>query len=74
MTCIVGLVHNGIVYIGGDSAAITIDGVQFLRSDPKVFIKEDFLIGFTSSYRMGQLIRFNLKIIKNLQKKMFMNI
>lgn len=56
MTCIVGLVHNKNVYIGGDSAGVA--GLQLaLRADKKVFHNGPFLIGFSSSFRMGQLLR-----------------
>ncbi len=55
MTCIVGLVDNGTVWIGGDSAA-TAGFSLTVRSDKKVFKVGDMLIGFTSSFRMGQLL------------------
>ena len=60
MTCIVGLVHDGIVYIGGDSAGIA--GLSLtVRADEKVFQNGEFLMGFTTSFRMGQLLRYSLK-------------
>lgn len=60
MTCIVGLIKNGKVYIGGDSAGS--DGWNVtVRKDTKVFKNSDFLIGYTSSFRMGQLLRFKFK-------------
>ncbi len=55
MTCIVGLEHNNSVYIGGDSLGST-SGVTIVRQDKKVFHNGETLIGFTSSYRMGQLV------------------
>jgi hypothetical protein len=55
MTCIVGLVHNGKVYMGGDSAAIGGWNLT-IRKDRKVFQNGDFLIGGTSSFRMLQLL------------------
>lgn len=55
MTCIVGLVDGGTVHIGGDSAGIS-GWTLALRADPKVFRNGPFLIGFTSSFRMGQLL------------------
>jgi hypothetical protein len=59
MTCVVGLVHEGTVYIGADSAGVS--GLDLVvRSDPKVFANGEFLIGYTTSFRMGQLLRFNL--------------
>jgi ATP-dependent protease HslVU (ClpYQ) peptidase subunit len=60
MTCIVGLVENGKVYMGGDSAGVTGFNLR-IRTDPKVFLNELFLIGYTSSFRMGQLLRFKFK-------------
>lgn len=60
MTCIVGIVENDVVYMGADSAGS--DGnIKFQRKDSKLFKNGDFLIGFTSSYRMGQLLRFKFK-------------
>jgi ATP-dependent protease HslVU (ClpYQ) peptidase subunit len=59
MTCIVGLVDQGNVWIGGDSAGV--GGYDLmLRADQKVFRNGDFLMGFTSSFRMGQLLRYKL--------------
>ena len=60
MTCIVGLVDNGSVWIGGDSAAVA--GLDLTRrADAKVFRNGPFLMGFTSSFRMGQLLQYSLE-------------
>jgi len=60
MTCIVGLVDKGKVYIGGDSAAVWTGSLgMVVRNDRKVFRNGDFVMGFTSSFRMGQLLAFN---------------
>lgn len=61
MTCIAGLVHDGRVYIGGDSAGV--DGRLHLtvRADRKVFRNGPFVMGFTSSFRMGQLLAHALE-------------
>lgn len=57
MTCIVGLVDKGNVYIGGDSAGVA--GLSItIRSDEKVFANGPFIMGFTTSFRMGQLLRY----------------
>lgn len=57
MTCIVGLVEKEKVLIGGDSAGVA--GLALaVRQDEKVFRNGDFLFGFTSSFRMGQLLRY----------------
>lgn len=60
MTCIVGLTHEGRVYMGGDSAGVGEYDLA-VRSDQKVFKNSGFLFGFTSSFRMGQLLRYSLK-------------
>ncbi len=65
MTCIVGYVNDECMVMGGDSAG-SAGGSYSLRRDPKVFkvpqVKgQDAIIGFTSSYRMGQLL-MSLKI------------
>jgi len=65
MTCIVGFVDKEKnVYIGGDSAGV--DGKYNLniRKDPKVFRNGNMIMGYTSSFRMGQLLRFKLEIPK----------
>ena len=59
MTCIVGLVDKGNIYIGGDSAGVAGLSVT-VRADEKVFINGPFIMGFTTSFRMGQLLRYKL--------------
>lgn len=60
MTCIVGLVHDGKVYMGGDSAGV--GGLDLtIRADKKVFRNGDFLMGFTTSFRMGQLLQYSFR-------------
>ena len=61
MTCIVGLVENGKVYIGGDSAGVSGFDLR-IRQDDKVFAKNGMVFGFTSSFRMGQILRYSLSI------------
>jgi hypothetical protein len=59
MTCIVGFIADDGIYMGADSAGV--DGSYNIstRLDKKVFIKDEFIIGFTSSFRMGQLIQYS---------------
>jgi hypothetical protein len=62
MTCIVGLADKqGSVFFGADSSGIEGWSLQ-LRADEKIFIKQNMIFGFTSSFRMGQLIRYKLEI------------
>lgn len=61
MTCIVGFVDrvNKEIIMGGDSAGVA--GLEISkRKDTKVFIKDNkFIIGFTTSFRMGQILHYN---------------
>jgi ATP-dependent protease HslVU (ClpYQ) peptidase subunit len=57
MTCIVGLVHDGKVFMGGDSAA-TINNTVQVSCDPKVFLKGEFLFGYSGDHRFGSILRF----------------
>lgn len=57
MTCIAGLVSDGIVYLAGDSAGCAGWDLT-VRKDPKVFVNGQYVMGFTHSFRMGQLLRY----------------
>lgn len=55
MTCIVGVAKDGKVYVGADSCGS--DGYsKHVHNKPKVFTVGDFIIGYTSSFRMGQIL------------------
>lgn len=63
MTCIIGLKSNGKIYMGCDSAAAS--GWDMRKTTlPKVFIRDGFIIGYTGSFRMGQILQYNLTIPK----------
>lgn len=69
MTCIVGLEHDGKVSIGGDSAGVN-GWLQIrTRADEKVFVNGPMIFGFTSSFRMGQLLRYSLSVPEQLQSQ-----
>lgn len=60
MTCIVALIHENKVFLGGDAAASDKDtGLIFQRTDPKVFKVGQYGIGFIDSFRMGQILQYN---------------
>lgn len=61
MTAIAGIVQDGVVYIAGDSAGVSGTSLT-VRADPKVFRRGGWVFGFTSSFRMGQLIRYKMKL------------
>lgn len=67
MTCIVGLEHAGKVWIGGDAAGTAPETFEVReRKGAKVFRvgrpgKAGYIIGYTTSFRMGDLLHFALK-------------
>ena len=61
MTCIVGLEHDGKVYMGADSASVGGWEVKKTRLS-KVFKNNGFLIGYTTSFRMGQILQHHLNV------------
>lgn len=67
MTAIAAITTGKKVYIGGDSAGV--GGVSLtVRKDPKVFKNGKFVMGFTSSFRMGQLLHYSFKPPKQPDK------
>ena len=64
MTCIVALAHEGVIYMGCDSAGIG-GYSRSNRVDPKIYRVSDMLIGFTTSFRMGQLLGYSLVLPKH---------
>ena len=62
MTCVVGLVDDGKVYMGADSCSISADYDAHADRMPKLFRVGDALIGFTSSWRMGQILAYHLEL------------
>ena len=56
MSCVIGLKHNGKVYVGGDGRATSTDGEKRPLICKKVFKNSKYLIGFCGSVRAGQLL------------------
>ena len=56
MTCIIGMAKDGQVYMGGDSS-VSSNGNYRLTAKKKVFRNGQYLIGYTSSTRMGDILR-----------------
>lgn len=61
MTCIIAIEHDNKVYMGADSSSNS-NWDQQVTSLSKVFITGNFIIGYTSSFRMGQLLEYNLDV------------
>jgi ATP-dependent protease HslVU (ClpYQ) peptidase subunit len=62
MTCIVAIKTKDAIFMGGDSAGGNAYGIQS-RSDPKVFRSGGFVIGYTTSYRMGQILQHGFEFV-----------
>lgn len=60
MTCIAGIVQDGTVYIGGDSQASS-NWSTTTRRDPKVWVDDDWAIGYSGGPRVAQLLRWELE-------------
>jgi ATP-dependent protease HslVU (ClpYQ) peptidase subunit len=59
MTCIIGIAEKGKVYIGGDSMSSNGPNRE-ATALRKVFRTGQFLIGYTTSFRMGQILQYHL--------------
>ena len=60
MTCVVGLVKSGKIYMGSDSSAVDVSGGHiFAQKNPKVFMVGQYGIAFTDSFRMGQILQYD---------------
>lgn len=62
MTCIVAMIDpkTNAVVVGGDTLSIDAGTMSCgPRSDEKVFRNGPYVIGYTTSFRMGQLLRYN---------------
>ncbi|MCO5998272.1 hypothetical protein [Actinoallomurus rhizosphaericola] len=60
MTAIVGITDGSTVVIAGDSAGVGGDITQ-PRLDAKVFTNGPYVVGYTTSFRMGQILRYAFK-------------
>lgn len=58
MTCIVAISDGKSVYMGGDAASADENG-SFVstRKEPKIFLKNDYLIGYAGSFRFGKVVQ-----------------
>lgn len=56
MSCVIGLLNNGTLYLGSDGIATTDDGEKRPIICEKIFRNGDYLIGYTGSVRHGQVL------------------
>ena len=60
MTAVVGLVHDGRVHLGADSA-LTAGWALTISAQPKVFRRGPYVIGTSGSPRMAQVMRYSFE-------------
>ena len=63
MTCIVGLKHEGKVYMGADSAADT-DDSRFQYAPSKIIERNGLIVGLAGVPRAMQILQHGTKIVK----------
>jgi ATP-dependent protease HslVU (ClpYQ) peptidase subunit len=68
MTIIVGIQSEGKVWIGGDSQG-SAGWEKTQRADEKVFVAHGIAYGFTTSYRMGQILRYHAEEVLSTCRK-----
>lgn len=68
MTCIVGYETPDGVFMGADSASVSSLDIR-IREDSKVFKVGGMIMGFTTSWRMGQLLRYSLRLPEHKGEK-----
>ena len=64
MTAIIAVTDRTTVVLAGDSAGVNGKGEVHLREEPKVFLRDGYAIGFTTSFRMGQILRYEANLPK----------
>jgi len=57
MSCVIGLLNEGKIYIASDGIATTEDGERRPIIATKIFRNGNYLIGFTGSIRTGQVLQ-----------------
>lgn len=63
MTCIVGIEYNGKVFLGGDRCSSN-EHIKTIVDRPKVFHNGPILVGYTDSFRIGDLLQYHLSPAK----------
>lgn len=67
MTCVVGVEKDGAVWLAGDSACLDVEGDAVVtQRQSKVFRRGPYCIGFSGSFRIGNLFKYDLKLPNTL--------
>jgi hypothetical protein len=57
VTCIAGITDKKKVWLMGDSAGIDVNYGKMIHSEEKVWVSGQYVLGFTTSFRMGQILK-----------------
>jgi hypothetical protein len=69
MTCIAGYIDKeGNIFMGGDSIGVSDSDFSIVK-DPKVFIKSNMIFGYSESFRMGQILKYDFNIPQHPKNK-----
>ena len=61
MTCVIGMIKDDKVYIGADNVGSNLS-IKISRNDNKVFKKDEMIIGCTTSFRMINILQYQLQL------------
>ena len=61
MTCTIAYVDGEVIVMGCDSAASSGDTVSVRRGAQKIWKTEDFVVGFSGGFAIGQYLRYDFK-------------
>ena len=70
MTCCIGYKANNMLYFVGDTQG-SIEDVKETRLDPKVFECNHMLFATSGSFRMRDVLMYELKVPNRLQKRVY---
>lgn len=71
MTCVVGIITDDGIYMGADSALSS--NVYRTSKQPKIFEKDNMLIGFSGYPRTAQLVQYSLQtpVFRETEQSLF---
>ena len=65
MTCIVSICQDGKVFMGGDSGASDAEsGSIGVVTSPKVFVKDEYIVGYSGNFRFGKFLQYSFEFPK----------
>jgi ATP-dependent protease HslVU (ClpYQ) peptidase subunit len=77
MTCIVAVKHDQNIFMGGDRCLSDYESSFYMpTTDPKIFKKDNMIIGYAGSVRMGKVIKYDFEPPKSNTRDLdkYMNI